>query len=440
MPPLRRAATVLSVLLLCPTTAVLAPGVAAADPPRTTISLTFDDGTADQLEAAASLQANGLTATYFVNSGFVDSPGFLTRDDLHALVADGNEIGGHTVNHPDLTMLAGDELRRQICNDRATLTGWGFTVTNFAYPCATATAATEAAAHGGGYTSARGLGDVETRFGCPGCPVAEDVPPETPYYTKALAEVDRTWTLADLQVPVTTAETSGGGWVQYTFHRVCDGCDELSISRSLFDEFAGWLATREASHGTVVRTVNQVLTGPARPVVPGPVAAPAGPGINGLKNPSLEAAGPACWSEAGYGINTPTFTTTTNAHSGAAAVQLTVTGHRSGDARLLPTMDLGECAPAVVPGRTYSLRTWYSSTRVVQFAVYYRTAVGSWVYWTAGPWFPASAAYTQAVWAPPEVPAGATALSFGLSLFGNGTLTVDDAALYDAESAPSVAA
>ena len=47
----------------------------------------------------------------------------------------------------------------------------------------------------------------------------------------------------------------------------------------------------------------------------------------------------------GYGTNTPTFRTTTSAakaHSGTRAERLTVSGYASGDAKLLPTLDLGE--------------------------------------------------------------------------------------------------
>ena len=39
---------------------------------------------------------------------------------------------------------------------------------------------------------------------------------------------------------------------------------------------------------------------------------------------------------------------------------------------------------------------------------------------------------------PPQRTAGATAISFGLSLFRNGTLTTDDYAMYDTIGAPSL--
>jgi hypothetical protein len=36
------------------------------------------------------------------------------------------------------------------------------------------------------------------------------------------------------------------------------------------------------------------------------------------------------------------------------------------------------------------------------------------------------------------LPDGATAVSFGLNLFGNGTLTTDDYAMYDTVGAPAL--
>ena len=79
-----------------------------------------------------------------------------------------------------------------------------------------------------------------------------------------------------------------------------------------------------------------------------------------------------------------------------------------------------------------------SLTTVTQFAVYYRNSAGTWVYWTSSPWFAAAGSYTQAAFTTPALPAGATAISFGLNLFRNGTLVTDDYAMYDTIGAPSL--
>jgi peptidoglycan/xylan/chitin deacetylase (PgdA/CDA1 family) len=435
------------VITLSSVIGVILPGSAAAAAPRTIVSLTFDDSNADQLPAEQTLNALGLQGTFYTNSGVIDTPGHLTRADLNTIVADGNEIAGHSITHPDLTTLSIAEATRQVCNDRANLTSWGFQVTDFAYPFAAATTNDEQIAQDCGYNSGRGLGDIQTRFGCTGCALAETVPPPDPYYTRAPDEVDNTWTLADLKKTVTNAETHDGGWVQLTFHHICDGCSPLSVTPTIFNQFLGWLTPRAATTNTVVQTMQQVIGGPVNPIVPGPAVPPPAPGINGAQDASLETAGitalPQCWMAGGYGDNTPTFITTTTAvqaHTATKAENLAMAGYSSGDAKLLPTLDLGDCAPSVTTGHTYSLRAWYNSTTVTQFALYYRTSIGAWVYWTSSPYFAAEGAYTQAIWTTPPIPAGATGLSFGLSSFGNGTLTTDDYSLYDTIGAPSATA
>lgn len=431
-----------------------AASAAVTDPP-TIVSFTFDDGVADQMNALPILDGAGMKGTFYIPTGWIDAAGYLTKAQLGTLKATGHEIGGHTVSHADLTTLPADEVTKQICQGRNTLADWGFPTTDFAYPYATVNPAVAAAVQACGFNSARNLGDTFTRFGgTPGL-FAETVPPANAFETRAPDEVDSTWTLADLQKTVTDAETAGG-WLQLTFHHVCaTACDasNLSITPALLQQFVSWLALRSPTaatptNNTTVKTVQQVIGGAVKPLVPSTNtfrAAP-GPGVNGVINPSLETpsavAGqmPQCWQPGGYGITTPTFTTVTSAHTGSAAEQLTVTGLVAGsDAKVVVMQDLGTCAPSAIPGHTYSLRAWYTSTVSTQFDVYYRNPIGGWIYWSSSPYFAASTSYTQASWTTPAVPAGATGISFGLNLITNGTLVTDDYALYDTVGAPPTA-
>ncbi|WIB12884.1 hypothetical protein [Curtobacterium sp. MCPF17_052] len=114
--------------------------------------------------------------------------------------------------------------------------------------------------------------------------------------------------------------------------------------------------------------------------------------------------------------------------------------HVDGDAKWLPTFDLGDCAPTVVAGHTYSLREYYKANTVTQFTVYLRdSTTGSWHYWTSSPWYASASTWTQAVWTTDQIPAGFDGISFGLNLFSNGTLTTDDVAAYDTVGAPPLA-
>jgi peptidoglycan/xylan/chitin deacetylase (PgdA/CDA1 family) len=115
-----RAVKIFASLAVCATVVSGLVGMQAAQaaPAPTVVSLTFDDSNADQLTALATLQANGLHGTFYTITGSIGAPNYLTLADLNTIYADGNEIGGHTVNHPDLTLESTDETQRQVCDAR----------------------------------------------------------------------------------------------------------------------------------------------------------------------------------------------------------------------------------------------------------------------------------------------------------------------------------
>ena len=421
----------------------LQPASAALPGARTVVSLTFDDANANQMAGAAILDKHGLDGTFYVPSGFVGSSGYLTLANLNTLKANGHEIGGHTLTHPDLTAVPADEVRRQVCNDRAALTAWGFQVRSFAYPFASVNAAAKQVVKDCGYNSARGLGDLVSPASCTGCATAETIPPADAFETRAPDQVETTWTLKNLQDIVTRAETRGG-WTQITFHNVCaSGCD-ISVTPTVLDQFSSWLKARTLVRNTVVQTVGATVGGAVKPVVTAPVPGPIGPGVNGVVNPGMETLDadgtPTCWMQGGYGSNTAALSVTTPGRTGTRAGKVVVSSYVDGDAKWLPRFDLGGCSPTVAAGHTYSLRSWYKATAVTQFAVYARNSAGAWVYWTSSPWFAPATTFTQATWTTPALPAGTTGLSFGLNVFNNGTLITDDSAIYDTVGAPAVAA
>ncbi|MFH5880521.1 fibronectin type III domain-containing protein [Arthrobacter sp. NA-172] len=227
--------------------------------PKTIISLTFDDGNADQLAAEQVLKSHGLHGTFFITTSWIDSPSWLTRANLNSIAADGNEIAGHTITHPDLTTLSSSAASSEVCGGRTTLASWGFNTTNFAYPFAAQNSAVQQIVKNCGFASARSLGDIRSPASCSGCPFAETLPPANPYNTAAPDEVDSTWTLQNLEDLVTNAEP-GGGWVQFTFHHIAVGTDPtLTIDPNLYSTFITWLAARTANGTTSVQTVAQAL-------------------------------------------------------------------------------------------------------------------------------------------------------------------------------------
>jgi peptidoglycan/xylan/chitin deacetylase (PgdA/CDA1 family) len=429
-------AAILALGLLGPLSSV----ARAATP--TVVSLTFDDSNLDQYtNALPILQQYGMHGTFFTITGYIGvNPGYMTLPEIQTIYNDGNEIAGHTVLHPYLTQLSTDEATREICQSRDTLLNWGFPVTDFAYPYSDYNSAVESIVAQCGYNSGRLDGLLASPFSCQiGCSATETIPPADPYAIRTPDSVQDNWTLADLESLVTNAERHGG-WLPIVFHHICDNdCDQYSISTANFSAFLAWLQTQNVS----VETVNQVIGGPVSPAVSAPQVAPAAPGVNGVVNPSLETAdpnnagSPYCWVGNHGGTNTASYAETGNAHTGSVAEQVTISSYTSGDARLITRQDLGQCAPAAVPGDAYSASGWYQSTAPTRFVLWYRDANGGWHYWTQSPQFPASSSWTQARWSTPAVPAAATGLSFGMDIAAAGTLTTDDYALVDSGGPPS---
>ncbi len=235
---------------------------------NTVVSLTFDDGSASQYSTLSMLPARGMNGTYYINSGLVGSSGYyMTWSQLHDLYNAGNEIGGHTVDHKNLTQLSTADATAEVCNDRTNLINNGFSpVTSFAYPYAASNTSVEQIVQGCGYSSGRTVGNINSITVCTDCPYAETIPPRDPYYLRTPEGATSSTTLSDLETYVTNAETHGGGWVILVFHGICDNsCTSTnSLSPSIFTAFLDWLQPRSAN-GTVVRTVGQVMNGTTPP-------------------------------------------------------------------------------------------------------------------------------------------------------------------------------
>lgn len=243
---------------------------------NTVVSLTFDDGQASQYSTLAMLSSRGMRGTYYINSGLVASSSYyMPWSQIHELYNAGNEIGGHTLTHTDLTQVSSAEAQRQVCDDRTALMGQGFSpVTSFAYPYAAVNGTAEQIVQGCGYSSGRGVGGIASGNVCGGCPYAETIPPGDPYSLQTPEPAVTSTTLSQLQSYVTNAESHGGGWVVLVFHGICSNscAGSNSLSPTIFTAFLDWLQPRSAN-GTVVRTAGEVITG-TPPPPPGPDTTP----------------------------------------------------------------------------------------------------------------------------------------------------------------------
>jgi peptidoglycan/xylan/chitin deacetylase (PgdA/CDA1 family) len=121
--------------------------------PSRAIILTFDDGRSDAVKVVLpSLRKRGMRATFFIITGRVGEPGFLTWEEVRALAAAGMEIGSHTRTHPRLPDLADDAAEKELKDSKSRLEAEiGRPVEVLAYPYNALRSHTESVAAAAGY-------------------------------------------------------------------------------------------------------------------------------------------------------------------------------------------------------------------------------------------------------------------------------------------------
>ena len=223
--------------------------------PQTVVTVQFDDGVADQIGALPILNAHGMHATFYVNTGVTGDADHMTWAQLQQLTAAGNEIAGHTLHHVNLKPLKTAEARLEVCGDRNNLLDHDLQATSFAFPFGGIDAGAQQVVRDCGYNSGRSVaGGTET------------IPPVDAYATRTPPNPKQGTTLATIESYVTDAEQAGGGWVQLVFHHLCEQCDAYSITPADFTALLDWLQPR-AANGTVVKTTAEVIGGPVKPRV-----------------------------------------------------------------------------------------------------------------------------------------------------------------------------
>jgi hypothetical protein len=152
------------------------------------IRVSFDDGFRSAGTFIPSIQGLDLPVVLFISTSYARSGAPFTIpelasedpedlnelrtmiwDDLRRLVDTGVEIGSHTVSHPHLPMLSGDELRRELSESKLEIeTELGRPCTELAYPYGEFDSRVRAAARLAGYERAYGLrGSQSDPYGLP---------------------------------------------------------------------------------------------------------------------------------------------------------------------------------------------------------------------------------------------------------------------------------
>jgi peptidoglycan/xylan/chitin deacetylase (PgdA/CDA1 family) len=104
---------------------------------RGIVSINFDDGWSNQYtNALPLLNKYGEHATFFIISGELqDQPDYMSTTQIKGLITAGDEVGSHTITHPDLTTLTTAQAQNEMQQSQTTLQNtFGIPITDFAYP------------------------------------------------------------------------------------------------------------------------------------------------------------------------------------------------------------------------------------------------------------------------------------------------------------------
>lgn len=118
--------------------------------------ITFDDGYDNAYSAAFPiLKKYNFTATFYVISEFIGTPGYLTKPQIKEMQDAGMIIGSHTLNHVDLTKVPVNVASDQIKTSKHRLEDLlGTSINDFCYPFGGHSPVTVQLVRDAGYTTA----------------------------------------------------------------------------------------------------------------------------------------------------------------------------------------------------------------------------------------------------------------------------------------------
>jgi peptidoglycan/xylan/chitin deacetylase (PgdA/CDA1 family) len=127
--------------------------------PERAVVISFDDGDQDVItNALPVMQKYGFIGTAYIIVSWIDSPDFDTTDQIKQLIADGWEIGSHSMSHVDLTQNEGN-LEYEVRHSQVRLhQDFGVNVKSLAYPFGVIDATVVTATAKAGYSNGAGLG------------------------------------------------------------------------------------------------------------------------------------------------------------------------------------------------------------------------------------------------------------------------------------------
>lgn len=378
---------------------------------RGLVTVTLDDGTTDQFtNGLPIMDAAGVKGTfYIISDDLTNQPDYMTAAQVAALKADGQDIQSHTVHHLDLTTLTPDEVDLELKLSQQQLTSeFGGPVGDLATPFGTSNAETVAVAskyYQSLRTTDRGYNERDSL---------------DPYRLR-VQPVDNRATVAQVENWIAQAAYDRT-WLILMYHHIEEPNTQDQPYYTTPADFAAEM-NAVANSGLAVSTLTQALheTAPQAGITLNPV-----PPVSDemIYNPSLETptpagTGPANWLPDTWGTNTPTFSWSSDAHTGGKSARVDMSGWVDGQAKwYFPSVPIHS-------GARYVFSDWYKSNLPSTVSVAYTMADGT-VYYDGEDFaIPPSATWTQYKIGV-VFPIGAVQAYFAHAISGNGWLLTDD--------------
>ena len=230
----------------------------ANPPPKGIISITFDDGDADQYSTAfPMMQAAGVAGTFYIPIGenpADDGMNAITVPELQQMQAAGDEIGSHSYYHVEFDSLTDDEINWECNMSKTTLQADGLTVTDFAYPYGEGNYAHADTIVSQYFRSARVAYYLETTL----ADSAFELGPIVGEYDPTSGIQPYSALLPHLE-DVVDQTVSLNEWTIFVLHNVEGSLDNtLQYGGIYYEDFAAFLNYCKAS-GAQILTVNQAL-------------------------------------------------------------------------------------------------------------------------------------------------------------------------------------
>ncbi|MBC7876673.1 MAG: polysaccharide deacetylase family protein [Anaerolineales bacterium] len=130
------------------------------DLPLRPIIITFDDGHLNNYtNAFPVMKKYGFTGTLYIVGKYMGTPEYMNAEQIREMVADGWDVGSHSMSHLDLTSLDPQQQQYEIVESRRFLeTELGIPIQTFSYPFGVKDTTVVNLTYSAGYTAAMGTG------------------------------------------------------------------------------------------------------------------------------------------------------------------------------------------------------------------------------------------------------------------------------------------